>query len=194
MKNFLKQKLLGWIIFWLGLILSIVWIWIIYASWSWYSDLPAATVWSWLTANAWNNLVWMVNKSVKQDSEIITVDNANQRIGIGTNVPTTKLEVNWDIKANNIQWKLNWLKMYAWNTVFAVWSCDSVATPCVINISWWLFTTAPICTISIWAIDASWRSENMIIKSITSTTLNIWKGNYQNEGTTMNVYWICIWG
>jgi hypothetical protein len=41
--------------------------------------------------------------------------------------------------------------------------------------------------------DASWYSENMVIQSITSTALKVWKGAYQNEWTTMNLYYICIW-
>lgn len=103
MKSFFKQKFLGWIIFWLGIVISLAWVWIIYSSWSWYSDLPTVNSWSWLSSTAWNNLIAMVNKSIKQDSEIITVDNANWRIGIWTSNPTAKLDVNGTIKST--MWK-----------------------------------------------------------------------------------------
>ena len=116
----------------------------------------------------------------------------NGNVGVGTTAPAAKLEVAGEIKATNVQGKLNGLKMYAGANTFANGSCGTVADPCVVNISGGGFSAAPACTISIVASDASGYTENMVIKSITTTALNLWKGNYQNEGTTMVVQWICV--
>jgi len=72
-------------------------------------------------------------------------------------------------------------------------SCGKVSTdPCIIDISAGNFTTAPNCTISMKATDGSGYTENMVIKGIATTQLQIWEGQYYDDGTTMRVYWICV--
>lgn len=114
-------------------------------------------------------------------------------VGIGTTNPTATLEVNGNVKANNFIGTLNWLKMYAGFKIFGGGTCDNVNSPCSIDISGGLFGSAPICTLTMINWDGTWYTENMVIQSTTSTTLKIWKGENQNEGTTMKVNWICIW-
>lgn len=86
----LKDSLLVTISF----VLTIGFVWIIFAA---YTSLTTVTSWSNLTATGWNNLIDYANKSVKQDSSIITVDNTNQRIGINNSTPTTTLDINWSV-------------------------------------------------------------------------------------------------
>ena len=73
-------------------------------------------------------------------------------------------------------------------------NCTSPANPCLIDISSGGFTSAPNCVVSLWAGDASGYTENMVIQNTTATTLSVWKGNYQNEGTTMIGNWVCTSG
>lgn len=136
MKTYLKQKLLWWLLFWTWIIISILWISLIY-SYAWNSNISQVSSWSWLTAEIWNELVNNINKSIKQDNEILSVDNTNGRIGIWTNIPNTKLEVNWTVKMTNLQvtnspfncQKIWWTFTYKWNVTW-YWanSCIKRAT------------------------------------------------------------------
>lgn len=62
-----------------------------------YTSLPQTISWAKLNAGMWNNVVDYLNKAVKQDSAIITVDNTNNRIWIGNPTPIATLDVKWTV-------------------------------------------------------------------------------------------------
>jgi hypothetical protein len=114
-------------------------------------------------------------------------------VGIGTTAPTTTLDVNGTVKATNFQGTLNGVKMAAGSFSFSDGACgDTVGAPCNINISAGGFSTAPACTLTMRNSDGTTYTEKMVIKSITNTTLAIWRGNYQDAGTTIVGYWNCM--
>lgn len=114
------------------------------------------------------------------------------KVGIGTSAPTQTLDVAGTVKATNFVGTLNGTKTYAGFASFTGGTCSVVGSPCVINLTPGAFTTPPICTISMNNIDATGYTERMAIKSTTTTALNLWKGNYPDAGTTMNVNFICV--
>ena len=67
----------------------------------------------------------------------------------------------------------------------------SLASPCVIDISRGAFHTAPACTVTMTNSDGTAFSELMVVQSISTTALRIWKGMFYTQGTTMDVYYIC---
>lgn len=114
------------------------------------------------------------------------------KVGIGTSTPTQALDVAGTVKATNFVGTFNGTKTYAGFASFTSGTCSTVGSPCVINLTAGAFTTPPICTISMNNIDATGYTERMAIKSTTTTALNLWKGNYPDAGTTMNVNFICV--
>lgn len=114
------------------------------------------------------------------------------KVGIGTSTPTQTLDVAGTVKATNFVGTLNGVKTYAGSTSFPVNSCNTFGSPCAINLAPGAFTAPPICTISMNNIDGTSYTERMVIKNATATTLNLWKGNYPDAGTTMNVNFICV--
>lgn len=188
MKTYIKQKLLDWIIFGFGIIISIVWVGIIYSSWSGYNDLPNTNAWSWLTANMWNNMVAMINKSIKQDSEIITVDNTNGRIWIWTSSPSAKLEVNGDLK---ISWWLIQQNFWQWfasvmpndMSFWAWWYSDwSTTSPMPVWIYFYnLYWCAWQNNFNAWAV---WN-----IVFVSGSWSSIWTNYFDN----INFWWWSCW-
>jgi len=141
-----------------------------------------------------NGNIQFYNYNGSSWSELMRITSGGN-VGIGTTSPEEKLEVNGDIKANNFKGKLNGLKIYAGVRTFSSGSCgDSVNSPCQVDISGGGFSGTPVCTITMQNIDSTGYTENMVIKSVSSTALYLWKGQYQNEGTTMIVNWICVGG
>jgi hypothetical protein len=118
---------------------------------------------------------------------------ASGNVGIGTTNPTQALEVNGTVKATNYQGSINGLRMASGGFSFASGSCGATsATACSIDISSGSFSSAPNCTITMNNPDGSGYTERMVIQSITSTALKVWKGNFADGGTTMSGRWICI--
>jgi hypothetical protein len=74
------------------------------------------------------------------------------------------------------------------HTLFA--AC-SLASPCAIDISRGGFHTAPACTVTMANNDGTAFSELMVVQSISTTALRIWKGMFYTQGTTMDVYYVC---
>lgn len=209
MKTYIKQKLLGWIIFGFGIIISIVWVGIIYSSWSGYNDLPNTNAWSWLTANMWNNMISMANRSVKQDSEIISVDNTNGRIWIWTSSPSTKLEVNWTVKMTNLQvtnspftcQKIWWSFTYKWNiTWYGVNSCIKRATcPTWYLVTWCSSMDYPYYDsvdriynyLFPWFVDQNWVGIAWEWCQWNNTFQNASTNNSYCDNTNFNVIAVC---
>lgn len=129
--------------------------------------------------------------------------NADQ-VGVGTTTPGATFDVAGDITAasvaaptmtGNVVGTLNGVRMAAGGQTFSSGSCGGTVTaPCTIDISAGNFSAAPTCVITMVASDATGYTENMVIKTVSATALQIWKGNYQNEGTTMRVRWVCVGG
>ena len=82
-------------------------------------------------------------------------------------------------------------KTLAGTNIFSNGNCTSPSAPCTINISSAGFSAAPVCVLTNRSVDTTGYQENMLIASITTTTLNIWEGRYLTDGTTMDVLWIC---
>ena len=123
---------------------------------------------------------------------VITTD-VNNNVGIGTITPAEKLEIIGNVKADNFLGKLNNYKMLSGFASFSYRSCgDTPSSPCIIDISSGGFSKSPACTLAMYNSDATAYVENMVIRSVSTTQLRIWKGNYQNEGTTMSLSWICV--
>lgn len=68
----------------------------------------------------------------------------------------------------------------------------SVGNPCIIDISAGNFSNDPRCFISLQAPDASGYREQVLVKTNSTSTLEIWRGNYQNGGTTIQGSYLCI--
>lgn len=115
-------------------------------------------------------------------------------VGIGTNTPTEKLEVDGAVKATNFIGTLNGLRVLAGVSSFPVNTCgNTVGAPCNVNIASGGFTAAPNCVLTPRASDATGYREHLVILSTSTTQLRIWRGNYGGtNGTTMSFYWICI--
>ncbi|MFA5900528.1 MAG: tail fiber domain-containing protein [Hyphomicrobium sp.] len=73
-------------------------------------------------------------------------------------------------------------------------NCTTAAGACSIDISAGEFTTTPTCVVSMNNADGTNYSEHMVIQSITTTTLKVWKGQHLNNGTTMSGRWFCATG
>jgi hypothetical protein len=82
-------------------------------------------------------------------------------------------------------------KVHSGRARFASGNCLKADQPCVINISAADFRSAPHCVITTTNGDGTGYTEHMVIHSITETSLNIWRGQYQPNGTTMVVEYIC---
>ncbi len=94
-----SRSALQWVIFGFSAITTVIIAAIAYATASWGS-LPMVNTGSGLSANAWNDLVAHVNQSVKQSSQVITVNGSS--VGIQGNIynPSTlnnsQIVVSWD--------------------------------------------------------------------------------------------------
>ena len=93
-----SRSALQWVIFGFSAIITVIITAIVYATASWGS-LPMVNTGSGLSANAWNDLVAHVNQSVKQSSQVITINGSN--VGIGTTTPWQNLSVSWVIESTN---------------------------------------------------------------------------------------------
>jgi hypothetical protein len=76
------------------------------------------------------------------------------------------------------------------HTMLGAGSC-SVAAPCVIDISRGAFHTAPACTVTMANNDGTGYSELMVVQSVSTTALRVWKGQFYTQGSTMDVYYVC---
>lgn len=82
--------------------------------------------------------------------------------------------------------------VYGSNFGFTDKSCDLVTQNCSIDITPGGFSKAPTCVITMTNVDGTGYTENMVIRGTTATSLLVWKGQYQNEGTTMSVNFVCV--
>ena len=67
----------------------------------------------------------------------------------------------------------------------------SLAAPCTIDISRGGFRTAPACTVTMENSDGTAYTELMVVQSITTTALRVWKGMFFTQGASMDVYYVC---
>jgi len=67
----------------------------------------------------------------------------------------------------------------------------SLAAPCTIDISRGAFHTAPACTVTMENSDGTAYTELMVIQSVSTTALRIWKGMFFTQGASMDVFYIC---
>ena len=67
----------------------------------------------------------------------------------------------------------------------------SLAAPCTIDISRGGFHTAPACTVTMENSDGTAYTELMVVQSITTTALRIWKGMFFTQGASMDVFYVC---
>ncbi len=97
-------SLFRWMLFWIWFI-SVVWIGILIVNAAWDSTKSTATDSSnpstnqKLTASEWNSMVSYVKWMRQKNGTKIYYNGWN--VWIWTNYPTTKLQVNWNIRANN---------------------------------------------------------------------------------------------
>ena len=68
---------------------------------------------------------------------------------------------------------------------------DTVTTPCTADISGGGFTQAPVCVVTMTNIDATGYTEKMVVKGTTTTTLSVWRGQFNNAGSTMSGFFVC---
>lgn len=92
--NKLKYHFLWWLVF-LGTI-TFWFIWYAYITWTW--DLPTQKSWDLVTASSWNDIISRINLIWKNTDGIYS---SWWNIGIGTNNPKAKLEINWSLKSIN---------------------------------------------------------------------------------------------
>lgn len=113
-------------------------------------------------------------------------------VGIGTTAPTVKLEVSGSVKATNFVGILNGVKMGSGFFGFTSGNCATFGAACSIDLTAIGFSSAPYCALTMRVPDNSGYTEKMVIQSITTTTLKVWKGTFPDTGTTMSGYWVCI--
>lgn len=118
------------------------------------------------------------------------IANSQGNIGVGTSTPGATVDVAGTVAAQNFLGRFNGVRFDSGTVSFPVNTCNTVAAPCVINLSG--FSSPPVCTISMNNGDATGYTERMAIKGVTTTQLLIWKGVFPDAGTTMVVSYICV--
>lgn len=68
-------------------------------------------------------------------------------------------------------------------------SCGTVDRPCIIKFEK-PFKEAPVCVVSPWRNDNTSYSENVMLKAVTASEMQLWRG-LAIAGTTISVSWIC---
>lgn len=93
----IKQSIIGWFFFWLSAFVTVLWLSVAYALYG-YTNISTTSSWATLTSSAWNEIVNNVNKSLRQESQIVTIDNVNKRVWINNSTPSVALDVwPWSI-------------------------------------------------------------------------------------------------
>lgn len=108
MKKINKNYILSFLVF-------IFSVWIV-SSWT---NLWTVTSWTNLTDTIWNNLITQVNETGNRVSGIFTDWSGN--VGIGTETPNSKLDVNWSI---TVWWSHIITKWSNWGLVLNAWPAD----------------------------------------------------------------------
>lgn len=193
-KKFFK-KLWSGVLFWIWVTLGIWVISLVYATWT---SLPTQTSGSHLTSTIWNDLVNWVNDIWKRTDNIYSTGG---NIGIWVPNPSTKLDVNWQIKiawwspwvgkvlTSDANWLASWQAAVSWKVLqvgYAAkgdsWSATTTWNN-FYNVPWLSTTITPasstnkvLLTISLYGWVTNYQIKFRILRNGVPIILGAWEG------------------
>lgn len=170
MSNILN-KIKEWIIVWIWFFLTF---WIVNA----WTNLITVSSWETLTEAIWNDMITKVNETWVRASWIFT--DWNNNVGIGKSTPTTKLDVEWVIKAKGLN-----------TTIYRVWWINSSSATLSSLNTWATFPdltvsfnlTEPTTVLSNYKITMHWNWGYILTRTLVDWVV------VGNSITWKTVYW-----